>query len=111
MYLVCPKTLGTYADSTSRRCVLYCPLGYFADPTTQVCVPSIFFTIQHVLLFQITSEAIPQETACFNATKASLLIQKPDNVFKYVLLVFMETNLLVDACKAAQNRKEPTLIH
>lgn len=110
MHLVCPKTLGTYADPTSRKCVLYCPLGYFADPTTQVCVPSNFHSIQPVLLFQIISAAISRETACFNATEASLPTQRPGNAFKSVLLVFTETTQLVDACRAAQNHKEPTLI-
>lgn len=37
----CPVAKGTFGDNSTRKCVLHCPLGSFADSTTQLCVASI----------------------------------------------------------------------
>jgi hypothetical protein len=42
--LGCPLAAKTYAEESTRKCVLACTLGTFADPTTLKCVSSIYFT-------------------------------------------------------------------
>ena len=36
----CPPSQWTYADPTTHRCVRVCPPNYYAENTTQTCVPT-----------------------------------------------------------------------
>lgn len=93
----CPAAKGTFADNSTRKCVIYCPLGSFADPTTQICVAGISSIMQNALKCPIIMEATSLATAYWNATGDNLLMQSAGNAPGSVQLAVTEITQLAAA--------------
>ena len=87
---------GTYADNSTRKCVIYCPLGSFADPTTQICVASIFDLIKPARRCPVCSAVTSLAHAFPSAIGESTPILPRGNAPAFVLLELTETTRLED---------------
>lgn len=76
----CPVSQGTFADNSTRKCVIYCPLGSFADPVTQICVQRNDLSMQSAPQCLVSSEAMSLEIAYSCVTGESTPIPSVANV-------------------------------
>ena len=102
---------GTYADNSTRKCVIYCPLGSFANPNTQICVSSTSDLIKFVRLCPVCSAATSPEPVSRSATGVNTQISRRDNAPAYVPIKLTEIIQLADVSQLVLPASPPSQTH